>query len=211
MKKLVINFKAYQESTGASAVELARKIAGVSSEVILCPQYFDIKEIAGLGNPVYAQHVDALSFGSRTGWIVPEAVKAAGAVGTLINHSEHTVGIGKAGEAVKRCREAKVQSLVCVPDVAAVVEAAKLEPDMIAIEPPELIGSGISVSQAQPKLIEEAVESAGGVTLLCGAGVSTAEDVKKAVGLGAEGVLVASAIVKSPEPEKLVGEMVKEL
>ncbi|MFC2174900.1 triose-phosphate isomerase [archaeon] len=211
MKKLVVNFKAYEESTGASAVELARKIAGASSEVILCPQYFDIKEIAGLGNPAYAQHVDAKTFGSRTGWIVPEAVKAAGAVGTLINHSEHTIGLDKVGEVVKRCREAGLQSLVCVPDVASVAEAVRLEPDMIAIEPPELIGSGISVSQSQPELIEDAVKNAGGVTLLCGAGVSTAEDVKSAIALGAEGVLVASAIVKSPEPEKLVADMVKEL
>ena len=211
MKKLVVNFKAYPESTGARGVELARKISGASKEAIIVPQYFELREASAFGAPAYAQHVDAKAFGSRTGWVVPEAAKEAGAVGTLINHSEHTISMEKVAETVARCKEVGLESLVCVPDVAGVIEAVKLEPGSIAIEPPELIGSGISISQAQPELIEEAVANAGGVELLCCAGVSTAEDVRKAVGLGAQGVLVASAIVKSEDPAGLVSAMAKEL
>lgn len=211
MKKLVINFKAYAQSTGPAAMELASKISGVSKEVILVPQFFDIKVISELGNPVFAQHVDPVVYGSKTGWIVPEAVRLAGGVGSFINHSEHRVHMDDLKKAVERCREIGLQSLVCVPDVETQKAVVAFEPDMIAIEPTELIGSGISISKAQPELIEDAVANAGGVELLCGAGVSTAEDVKKAIELGAQGVLLASAVVKSDNPAKLVSEMVKEL
>ena len=211
MRKLVLNFKAYAESTGREAFELAAKVSGVSKEVILVPQFFDIREISELGNPVFAQHVDPVVYGSKTGWIVPEAVRRAGGAGAFINHSEHRVRLEDVKKTVERCKEVGLQSLVCVPDIETEKAVVAFEPDMIAIEPPELIGSGISISKARPELIGEAVEHCGGIELLCGAGVSTAEDVRKAIEMGAQGVLLASAVVKSDDPAKLVAEMVKEL
>ena len=142
---------------------------------------------------------------------MPEAIRLAGGVGSLINHSEHRMHLDDIKKAVERCREAGLQSLVCVPDIGTEKKVVGFGPDMVAIEPPKLIGSGISVSKARPELIEDAVANSGGIELLCGAGISTAEDVRAAVRLGARGVLVASAIVKSESPEKLALEMVKEL
>jgi triosephosphate isomerase len=75
---------------------------------------------------------------------------------------------------------------------------------MVAIEPPELIGTGIPVSKAQPEIVSGTVrlvrEVNGKVTILCGAGISHGEDVSAALKLGTQGVLVASGIVKAKDP-----------
>jgi len=84
-------------------------------------------------------------------------------------------------------------------------------PDMIAVEPPELIGTGISISKARPELITESLKQIRkvnrSVKVLCGAGVTTAEDVSKALELGSEGVLVASGVVKSKDPSAILQSM----
>ena len=78
---------------------------------------------------------------------------------------------------------------------------AKLNPTYIAIEPPELIGTGRAISNERPELITKsllAVKKARNSTkLLCGAGIVTTNDVKRAIELGSRGILVASGIVKS--------------
>jgi triosephosphate isomerase len=52
------------------------------------------------------------------------------------------------------------------------------------------------------------------VRVLCGAGVTTAKDVSKALELGSEGVLVASGVVKNKDPravlEDMAGAMISE-
>jgi len=90
-----------------------------------------------------------------------------------------------------------------------------MKPDMIAIEPPELIGTGISVSKARPELITKSLKQIRkvneSVRVLCGAGVTTAEDVSKALDLGSEGVLVASAVVKSKDPGAVLQSMASKM
>ena len=95
-------------------------------------------------------------------------------------------------------------------DAAESALLAKYEPAYIAVEPPELIGRGVSVSTAKPEMVSGAVEAVAKVNatpVLCGAGVSNGKDVRKAVELGAAGVLLASAFVKSADPKKLLTEM----
>jgi triosephosphate isomerase len=79
-----------------------------------------------------------------------------------------------------------------------------MKPDITSVEPPELIGSGISVSKAKPEIVTDTVKLVKSVdpkmTILCGAGISTADDVAIALKLGTRGVLVASGIVKAKDP-----------
>jgi len=85
----------------------------------------------------------------------------------------------------------------------------ELDPDFLAYEPPELIGSrSASVASENPKSIAESVSVARDIPLLVGAGVNSPEDVKVALKLGAKGFLVATAIVKAPNPEKALLELV---
>ena len=212
---LVLNFKAYFESIGEKGLKLA-KIAGdmveeTGANIVVCPQNTDLRTVASAVKiPVFAQHVDAVKPGSKTGHITPEAAKDCGCGGTLINHSEHRIPMEKVKETVERCKEAGLLSLVCVATPEEAGEAAAFNPDFIAIEPPELIGSGISVSTANPKIVTDsvdAVQKVANVPVLCGAGISNGEDIKKAVELGARGVLLASAFVKAEDPAGLLKEM----
>ncbi len=204
-----MNFKNYLESTGARALQLAKQAERASKEtgacIVVAPQPMDLVKIAAeVDIPVFAQHIDPIKPGSSTGHILAEAVKEAGAVGTLINHSERQLRLIDIEATIKLCREKGLTSCVCAnnPTVSAAVAAMK--PDVTSMEPPELIGSGISVSKAKPEIISDTVSLVHKVdpnmVILCGAGISTAEDVSKALELGTLGVLVASGIVKAKDP-----------
>lgn len=213
---MVVNFKTYMEATGKRAIELAKVAEDVSREtgvtIIVAPQFTDIEPVSKTVDiPVFSQHMDAVKPGAHTGHVLAEAVKSAGADGSLLNHSERRINPPEIAESVKLCAEADLRSLVCADTTEASVGIAKMIPDMIAIEPPELIGTGISVSKARPELITESVNEIrrlnSRVKVLCGAGVTSAEDVSKALELGSEGVLVASGIVKSKDPRIVLQSM----
>ena len=215
---LIVNFKAYEKATGGGSLQLCQDLARVreetGQEIVAVPQFFELKECSGLV-PCFSQHVDAIGFGSNTGHVLPQGAKAAGAIGSLINHSERRVGIKEIGEIVAKCKEAGLVACVCAENAEECGKVAALGPDMIAVEPPELIGSGVSVSTAQPEVVSGAVEAVKAVNpevhVLCGAGVSNGEDVAAAVKLGAEGVLVASAIVCAESPYGVALEMAEKL
>jgi len=212
---VLVNFKTYTEATGEKAVKLAQSAEKVSAESSIClgvaPQFVDIPVIAHAVNiPVFAQHVDPMAPGSFTGHILPESVKEAGAVGTLINHSERRLKLADIEATIVRTRELHLVSVVCTNNTPVSTAAAALKPDMIAVEPPELIGTGIPVSKAKPEVVTNTVDSVKkinpDIVVLCGAGITNGEDVAAALRLGTKGVLVASGIVKAKDPYKVMLE-----
>jgi triosephosphate isomerase len=212
---ILVNFKTYLEGTGKKAIELAKKAETVYHETKVCiglaPQCCDIAALANtVSLPIFAQHIDFENAGSFTGYVLPEAIKEAGAVGTLINHSEHRLRLSDINAAITRARELGLASAVCSNNAKVSAAVAALEPDMIAIEPPELIGTGIPVSKAQPEVVSRTVELVKRVnkrvTILCGAGITRGEDVAAALRLGTSGVLVASGIVKAKDSYRVIRE-----
>lgn len=210
---ILVNFKTYWEATGKRALKLAEKAEKVNLETDVCiglaPQLTDIAQVARLVTlPVFAQHIDPITPGSFTGHILPESVKEAGAVGTLINHSERRLRLADIDTVIRRAREADLVSVVCANNPAVSAAAAALKPDMLAVEPPELIGTGIPVSKAKPEVVSGTVELVKGinseVVVLCGAGITRGEDVAAALRLGTEGVLVASGVVKAKDPYRVL-------
>ncbi len=206
-----MNFKTYSQATGEKSLEIAKAAEKVSLETEVCiglaPQFSDIAPTANsTAVPVFAQHIDPIKPGSFTGHILPEAVKEAGAVGTLINHSERRLKLADIDATITRAREVGLISVVCTNNAAVSAAAAALKPDMIAVEPPELIGSGIPVSKAKPEVVTGTVELVKqvnpNVVILCGAGITKGDDVAAALHLGTEGVLVASGIVKAKDVYK---------
>jgi len=165
--------------------------------------------------PVLSQHVDAKAQGAATGWVTPQAVKAAGAVGTLLNHSERRGLLADLGASVAASRQAGLLTIVCTDTEATSAAAAALKPDFVAVEPPELIGGNVSVTDARPEVVIEAVKAVRrvdeGVKVLCGAGIKSGKDVRKAVELGASGVLVASGVVKAKDPKAAVLDLARAL
>lgn len=213
---IVINYKVYNTSFGNSALSIAKAAEEVSINtgvnIIVAPPATEIRTLASnVSIPVYAQHVDPVDLGAYTGHIPPEAVKEAGAKGFIINHSERRIRIDEIARLVIKARNLGLNTLVCAdtPEVAAAL--AVLNPDMIAIEPPELIGTGIAVSKAKPEIILNTVSRIRSVNkdviILTGAGISTPEDVVKALELGTSGVLISSAIMKAKDPKKVINEM----
>lgn len=212
---IIVNFKTYLESTGKRAVELAKKAEKVYREtsiyVGVAPQLADLSAVAqAVEIPVFAQHIDPIKPGGYTGHVLAEAVKEAGAIGTLINHSERRLKLSDIDEIVKLAREKGLMSVVCANNPSTSVAVSSLNPDLVAIEPPELIGTGIPVSKAQPKIVSGTVQLVREVnkkiTILCGAGISHGEDVSAALKLGTQGVLVASGIVKAKDPYAIILE-----
>jgi triosephosphate isomerase len=206
---IIVNFKTYLEATGKKAVELAKKAEKVSKEtgiyIALAPQFADLARVAETVElPVFAQHIDAVCPGAHTGHVLAEAVKEAGAVGTLINHSERQLKLADIYAVINHVKEKKLISCVCTSNPATSSAVAYLNPDIISIEPPELIGTGVAVSKAQPDAVTKTVKMVRKVNtnavILCGAGISHGEDVAVALKLGAQGVLVASGIVKAKDP-----------
>ena len=212
---ILVNFKTYAEATGENAVKLAEMAEKASAETSVCigvaPQFADIAVIAKkVSIPVFAQHIDPIKYGSFTGHVLPESVKHAGAVGTLINHSERRLKLADIDAAITRAREVDLISVVCTNNTSVSASAAALKPNMIAVEPPELIGTGIPVSKAKPEVVTSTVEAVKKidpeVIVLCGAGITNGEDVAAAIKLGTKGVLVASGIVKAKDPYKVMLE-----
>lgn len=204
MYKLIINLKTYKEGSAINAVKIAKICKELKAEaknkkveIILCPQLIDLKDITKEGVSVYAQHIDNVDYGASTGFIVPETIKKAGAKGSLINHSEHRVEFDKISALIKRAKQAGLISCVCAKDTNEAGRISKLNPDFIAVEPPELIGGDISVSTAKPELIKKSAQAVGKIPLLIGAGVKNSQDVRTGIELGAKGILVASGVVKA--------------
>jgi triosephosphate isomerase len=210
---LIINFKNYEEVSADGAIRLgetARKVAEkIQVEIILAPPHPVLALIAKeVEIPVICQHVDDEKIGPSTGFTVPEIAKSYGAIGSLINHSEHRMEMNSIASLVKRLRRLEMVSIVCAQEPQEVVEISTFEPDFIAIEPPELIGSGKAVSKENPTVITKSIEGAGSRSrIICGAGISDKEDVSKAIELGSQGILVASGVIKATSWDKKITEL----
>lgn len=164
-----------------------------------------------LSVPVVAQHVDPDPAGARTGSVPVEALRACGAVGAIVNHSERPLDEETIGHTIARLKGQGLASVLCARDAADTARLAKFAPDFLAVEPPDLIGGDRSVSTARPEVISEAAavvrRLAPDTRLLCGAGVHHRQDVARAVELGSEGILVASAITRAHDPRAAISEL----
>lgn len=202
---IIINLKTYQQ--GKKAVELAKKIEKFDKNIILGVQASDVYEIAKKTKlKIFAQHVDYFEPGRATGYILPEAVKKDGAVGTFLNHSEHKLDFDTLKKTVERCKKLKLKTLIFAASVKEAEKVEKLKPDFLAIEPPELVGGTKSVSKEKPELIKN-IKKKLKMKFLVGAGINTKEDIEIACKLGAEGVAFASVITKAKDPVKKLKQL----
>lgn len=212
----VLNLKAYPASLGRGAMAIGEALARQSSRAgvaaAIAPAAPDLGRLAEtLWIPVLAQHVDPAAAGARTGHVVVESLQAVGARGSLLNHSEHPVPTRVLSATLDRLRAADLTAVVCARGVRTAARLAKFEPPYLAVEPPELIGGTLSVSTARPEVISGTVEAVRRVSprtqVLCGAGIHDQEDVSRALALGAQGILVASAVTTAPKPARAIAEL----
>ncbi|MDD3861353.1 MAG: triose-phosphate isomerase [Candidatus Gracilibacteria bacterium] len=213
---IIVNFKIYEQAVGDRALALAKIHEKVSNEtgasIGIAVTAIDLQKISeAVSIPVFAQHIDPATYGCGTGHVLPALVKEVGAYGTLLNHAECRVEDMILEKSIKMARNLGLFTLVCAntPDKGA--ELLKFNPDLIAVEPSELIGGEVSVSKADPSIIEKAVNLIGKNRVLVGAGIKTGEDVKIALDLGASGVLLASGVTKAEDPYTVLMDLVSGL
>jgi len=212
---VLVNLKAYPCDPVAVA-EAARDVADANGvRIAVAPQAAHLDRVAATGVETWAQHVDPVDHGSHTGHTLAEAVADAGAEGTLLNHSERRLKLADIDGALVAAERADLDTVVCANNPDQVGAAAALGPDAVAVEPPELIGGDVSVSTADPDIVEGAVAAAGAVDpdvgVYCGAGVSTGEDLAAASDLGADGVLLASGVAKAADPRAALENLVSDV
>ena len=209
---VLVNLKAYpcDPVAVAAAVRDVSESSGV--RIAVAPQAAHLPAVADTGAETWAQHVDPVEHGSHTGSTLAEAAADAGATGTLLNHSERRLTLADIDAALDAAGRAGLGTVVCANNPDQVAAAAALGPDAVAVEPPELIGTGTPVSTADPDVVRDAVASAEAVDpavdVFCGAGISTGEDVLAARELGAEGVLLASGVAKADDPRAALAGLV---
>src|SRR5512145_346640 len=204
---LIINFKNYIEIAGEKSLELSKVSEQVSNDIgvdiVVAPPQPALSQVcATVRTPVITQHVDSFEPGPSTGYIVPEIVKSCGAIGSLVNHSEHRIeSVDTIRKVIYILKDLKMFSIVCVKTPEEAGNIANFNPDFIAIEPPELIGSGKAVSKENPSIVIESIlavaERSKSSKVICGAGIVDKADVESALRLGAKGVLVASGVIKA--------------
>jgi triosephosphate isomerase len=217
---IVVNFKTYPEASGENALKLATLCEQVAHEtgalIVVAPPSFDLASVVrSVDIPVYAQHLDSVPSGASTGHVTVENAKASGAKGTLVNHSERRLKIAEIHDIIDRSRAAGLATIACTNNLAVSKACAAMEPDFVAIEPPELIGGDVSVTSANPKIVSDTVQAikaiAKDVGVLCGAGVKNGRDVSMAVELGTDGVLLASGVVKAKDRKAVLLDLVSGL
>ncbi|PSP92897.1 triose-phosphate isomerase [Halobacteriales archaeon QS_4_62_28] len=212
---VLVNLKAYP----CDPIAVASAAADVSDDtgvrVGVAPQAAHIDAVADTGVETWAQHVSGVEHGSHTGSTLAEAAADAGATGTLLNHSENRLKLADIDGALDAAERTDFETIVCANNPEQIAAASALGPDGVAVEPPALIGTGTPVSKADPDIVRDAVEAAAAVDesvdVLCGAGISTGDDVVSAGELGATGVLLASGVAKADDPRAALEDLVAPL
>ena len=215
---VVVNFKTYESAHGIAAEELALIMAQIETDarMIAVVSAFDLSAVVSVAPnlEIWTQHLDPINFGSNTGWLHPETAIQRGAKGTLINHAEHKVSIEHIAMLLDNVPEG-FTICACAADIDEARALSALQPDYVAVEPPELIGGEISVTTADPEIVSGTArairEISEDVGILCGAGVKNGQDVLKAIELGTSGVLLASGVTKVKDAVAALNDLVSEL
>lgn len=183
-------------------------------DVIITPQYTDIPLLVQNTERVFifAQHMDYLSPGRGLGSVLPEAVKAAGAVGVMLNHAEKKLTLEEIQKTIARADEVGLATIVCADTVEELKTIAAMSPNLLVAEPTELIGTGTTSDENYVRTTIETVRKINpDIMVLQGAGISNGNDVYNTIKLGAQATGSTSGIIKATDPEAMADEMLSAL
>lgn len=203
---------------GEEMLALAKAIDAVAIkydvDIIVTPQYTDIRLLAENTERIliFAQHMDCLPVGRGLGSVLPEAVKAAGAAGVMLNHAEKPLTQDILQQTICRADEIGLGTIVCADSVEEVAAVAKMGPNLIVAEPTELIGTGQASDMDYVKQTIEAVRTINpDIMVLQGAGISNGQDVYNVIKAGAQATGSTSGIIKAADPAAMTEEMIAAL
>ncbi len=182
-------------------------------QIIVTPQCVDIRLLAQEMKRalIFAQHMDALGVGRGVGSVLPEAVKAAGATGVLLNHAEKKLPLDVLQRTIKRADDVGLATIVCADNLEDAAVIARMEPNIIIAESPQQIGTGKrgdDDQQAITQINQIVWDINSQIRVLHGAGISCGQDVYNVIAGGAQGTGSTSGIILAKDPFAMLEEMI---
>mgnify|MGYP001087336145 CR=1 FL=1 len=211
-----IGFKSYLGGIGESAVKMAKIAAELGREtqiqVMVIPQVADIYRISqNVDIPILAPHMDGVEPGGHNGAILAEAVKEAGAIGSLINHRDKRLTLSELYRIIRRSKQLNLITAVCADSPEQAEAIASLTPEIIVAEPPELIGTRRAVSTQDPGFITETLHLVKkrnpDILVAFGGGIHSKADAAAAIRLGSDGTGASNAIINAKDPYNMLRGM----
>lgn len=201
---------------GDQVLELARAADAAAQkydiDVLFLAPYTEIRRVAENTERliVFAPYMDTLRPGRGMADVLPEAVKAAGAQGVVINHCERPMTLTAIRSTIARADELDLITFVCADTIGEAKALAQLHPDIINPEPADLIGTGkisdLSFVQQSIRAVKDIYQD---ILVEQAAGISSGEQVYRTICAGAEGVGAASGVCTAADPCKMVEEMIR--
>lgn len=180
-------------------------------DVIFITPYTEIRRVAEKTSRlfVFAPYMDILPPGRGMADVLPEALKAAGAVGVVVNHCERPMTLPQIKRTIDRARGLGMLSFACADSIAETKAIAELRPDVINPEPTELIGTGKSADMSFVKASVDAVKGVcPDILVEMAAGITCGREVYDFIRAGADAAGAASGIFKASDPAAMIDEMV---
>ncbi len=156
--------------------------------------------------------MDSLPVGRGVGSILPEAVKAAGAVGVLLNHVEKRLSMDELERTIRRADEVGLASMACADNLDDAVTIARMAPNIIIVESPDLIGGGRRAEndrEAVARINATIWAINPEIRVLHGAGIASGQDVYNIIAAGSQAAGSTSGIIKAPDPFAMLEEMIR--
>jgi triosephosphate isomerase len=203
---------------GPEVIDLARRADALSREhgvqVIITPQLVDLPLVARAVRSVlvFAQHMDSLGVGRGVGSVLPEAVRAAGASGVLLNHVERRLARDELARTIRRADEVGLATMACADDAEGAAAIAELGPNAIIVEEPLLIAGGTRSGDGQAAIAaaNQAIWRVNpAIRVLHGAGINGPRDVYDVIAAGAQGTGSSSAIFTAADPVAVLEQMIR--
>ena len=159
---------------------------------------------------VLAPYMDTLRPGRGMADILPEALKAAGAKGVVINHCEKPMSLPQMKATVERANELDMLIFACADTLEEAKAIAQLHPDIINPEPSGIIGGGNGVTPMDyvKDSIKAIKEIYPDILVEQAAGITNGKQVYDFIMAGSEAAGAASGIMNAKDPIAMIDEMI---
>jgi triosephosphate isomerase (TIM) len=180
-------------------------------DVLFVSPYTDIRRIAENTENliVLAPFMDWLRPGRGMADVLPEAIKAAGAMGVVLNHCERPMTLSAIKKTIDRANELDLLTFLCADSILEAKAIAQFNPDIINPEPTELIGgdeaSDMNYVIETLNIIKEINSD---ILVEQAAGITSGKQVYDFIMAGNDAAGSASGILKSKNISEMVNEMI---
>lgn len=159
---------------------------------------------------VTAQHMDDIKPGDAMGKVLMESLVHIGVRAAVLNHADHPLAMSTLANSILRAKDMGLQTIVCADTIQEAQAVAMLQPDIVLVEPTELIGQAqISSREYVTSTIESIKKVNPEILVEQGAGIRSEKDILELLQLGADGVGATSGIVKAEDPAGMMEKMIR--